>query len=376
MFLHNFKYELKVFLRSKPMLLWLILFPIVLGTLFKIAFGSIYEKTTVFSPIPTAIVETEENQIFQEVLTAVSGDDGSLLDVTRTDEETALAMLKNGDVEGILYVGDSLSLTVAGKGMPETILKSFVEQYGVYETLIRDVLERDPMALPDVIEALSADVRTCKEIPVTQGNPDQFIQYFYNLIAMVAMFGSMSGIHITELNQANLSPLGARKNCSPTPKSVGILSCLAAQFLAQAFCMGICVTYLAFVLKIDFGDKLPLVYAAAVLGGCLGVTFGFFIGSVGRAKASVKEGICVSVSMILCFLSGLMVGNMKAIIAEKLPWFNAVNPVAIVSDSFYCLNLYSDTRRFGVKILSMLIYTVLFSALGILFSRRKKYASL
>ncbi len=100
MFLHNFKYELKIFLRSKSMILWLILFPIVLGTLFKIAFASIYEKTTVFSPIPTAIVETGENQVFQEVLTAVSGEDESLLDVTRTDEETALAMLKNGDVEG------------------------------------------------------------------------------------------------------------------------------------------------------------------------------------------------------------------------------------------------------------------------------------
>ena len=84
----------------------------------------------------------------------------------------------------------------------------------------------------------------------------------------------------------------------------------------------------------------------------------------------------MSVSMTLCFLSGLMIGNIKAEIAQFAPWFNDVNPVAIISDSFYCLNLYSDYTRFTVKIVSMLIYMALFGILGIVLSRRKRYASI
>ena len=56
MFWHNLKYEVLSGLRVKDVLFWLILFPIVLATFFKIAFGSIYEKTTLFSTMPMAVV--------------------------------------------------------------------------------------------------------------------------------------------------------------------------------------------------------------------------------------------------------------------------------------------------------------------------------
>lgn len=376
MFLHNLKYEFLTCIRAKDLLLWLMLFPIVLGILFKVAFGSIYEKNTLFSAIPTAVVMTEENEIFRSVIDSVSGDESPLLDVIYADDQEALELLKNGDVSGIIYVGGEVTLTVAGTGMHEMILKAFIEQYGVYETLIEDTIRINPTKLQAVLAALSAEISACTEVQITQGNTDQFIQYFYNLIAMVAIFGSITGLHITESNQANMSALGARKNCSPTPKSVSLTASLIGSFAAQTVCMLVCVTFLAFVLKVDFGDRLLLVYLAAVNGGCLGVTMGFFVGSINRLRNEAKLAVNMSVSMVLCFLSGLMVGNMKAVMAEFVPWFNNVNPVAIISDSFYCLNLYSDYERFSVKIISMLIYIVLFGILGIALSRRKRYASI
>ena len=376
MFLHDLKYEIIVNLRAKDLLLWLMLFPIVLGVLFKIAFGSIYENETLFSSIPAAIVMSGENEVFRSVIDSVSDGDSKLLEPTYAEEEEALSLLKSGNVSGIIYAGDSISLTVAGKGLRENILKSFIEQYSVYETMITDTINSDPTKLKAVISALSDDVSACTEIPVTQGNTDNMVQYFYNLIAMVAIFGSITGLHITENNQANMSALGARKNCSPTPKQVSLSAALIGSFAAQAVCMIVCVSFLAFVLKIDFGDRLPLVYLAAVTGGCMGVTMGFFTGSISALGKDAKVAINMSVSMTLCFLSGLMIGNIKAEIAQFAPWFNDVNPVAIISDSFYCLNLYSDYTRFTVKIVSMLIYMALFGILGIVLSRRKRYASI
>ncbi len=64
MFLHNLKYEFLTCIRAKTLILWLILFPIILGTFFKIAFGSLYENTTVFAAVPIAVVEESQNPIF------------------------------------------------------------------------------------------------------------------------------------------------------------------------------------------------------------------------------------------------------------------------------------------------------------------------
>jgi ABC-2 type transport system permease protein len=91
---------------------------------------------------------------------------------------------------------------------------------------------------------------------------------------------------------------------------------------------------------------------------------------------SAKTGVVMSFSMLMCFFSGLMVGNMKAVIAAKVPWLNMINPAAVVSDSIYCLNIYSDYRRFIVKMISMVIITLVFVVLGLILTRRKKYASL
>ena len=140
--------------------------------------------------------------------------------------------------------------------------------------------------------------------------------------------------------------------------------------------MVICVTFIAFILKVNLGSRLPLVYLAAILGGITGVSLGFFVGALNLFRVELKMGISIAVIMLLCFLSGLMVGNMKAIIAQKMPWFNKINPAAVISDSFYCLNIDSGYDRFIQKIITMLIISVTFTALGVLVTRRKKYASL
>lgn len=377
MFLHILKYELKGGLRSKDLIIWLILFPILLGTVFKVGFGSIYEKTEKFSSIPVAVVEESENPAFRQVLENIQSADKPFLKVSFVDKEKAEKLLDDGDAEGIIFSGEELRLTVKEKGLRETMLKSFIEQYSVREKIAMDAINTAPEKAQEVISALTSEtVSSCTEIPVTQGNPDVYAQYFYNLIAMVAIFGCITGMTVTVRRQADLSALGARSCCSPVPKSISVLASLAGSFVLQTVCMLICVTFLAFVLKVDFGDRLWLVYPTAVLGGILGVSFGFFVGSVARVSEKVKTAILMTTSMLLCFLSGLMMGNMKSVVAEKAPWFNNINPVAVISDSFYCLNIYEDYDRYLTKLVTMAVTTVIFITLDILSSRRKKYASI
>ncbi|MBP5581943.1 MAG: ABC transporter permease [Ruminococcus sp.] len=377
MFMHILKYELKGGLRSKDLIIWLILFPIILGTVFKVGFGSIYEKTEKFSSIPVAVVEESENTAFRQVLDNIVSADEPFITVDFTDKARAEKLLDDGEVEGIIFSGEKLRLTVKEKGLRETMLKSFVEQYSVREKIAVDAINTAPEKAQEVISSLTSEtVSSCREIPVTQGNPDVYAQYFYNLIAMVAMFGCITGMTVTSSRQADLSALGARNCCSPVPKSVSVLAGLASSCVLQTVCQLICVTFLAFVLKVDFGDRLWLVYPTAVFGGILGVSFGFFVGSIARVSEKVKTAILMTTTMLLCFFSGLMMGNMKAIVAAKAPWFNNINPVAVISDCFYCLNIYEDYDRFISKLITMAVITVIFITLGILSSRRKKYASI
>ena len=376
MFFHDLKYMLLSGFRVKSFLFWLMLFPILLGTLFKVAFGNVYENDVLFRSVPTAVVETGSDPVFHQVIDSLEEADEPLLDVEYTDEENAMKLMKEGKISGIIYVGDKLSLSVTEQKMEQVILKTFVEQYSVNEKVIKDTAEKDPSKIQAVVDKLSEDVSACRDIPMTHGDPDIYVQYFYNLIAMVAMYGSVTGLHVTVHNQANLSALGARKNCSPTPKSVSLLADLAGSYIMQSACMILCVTYTHFVLKIDFGDRLPLVYVAAILGGILGVSFGFFFGAVNRFSFEAKIGIVMAVSMFSCFLSGLMMGQMKGIIAEHIPWLNKINPATVVADSLFSLNMYSDYSRFISRITTMLIITAVCTATGIIISRRKKYADL
>ncbi len=375
MFRHNLAYELKEVLRVKEFVLWLMLFPIILGTLFKVAFGSIYTKE-LFDTIPVAVVTASENAVAEEFLKGMAEEENPFLAPEFTDEENAKQLLFDGKVEGILTVGESMELTVSRTGIVPTMLQELVSRYKLYETVIRDTLAKDPAALQTVLAKLSAEVNACRDVSPSAENPDVYVQYFYNLIAMVAICGNMTGLHVSTNNQANQSQLGARKNCSATPKGIYLTAGLLGSCIAQSVSMVLCVTFLRFVLRVNFGGNLLLLYLAAILSGCLGVAFGFFIGSIGKMRHEGKSAIAITISMVLCFLSGLMMGNIKGILATKAPWVNRFNPVAVISDSFYCLNMYSDYRRFISKIVTITIYIAVFTVLGVLFTRRKKYASI
>lgn len=376
MFWHNLKYEVLSGLRVKEVLFWLILFPIVLGTLFKVAFSNIYQEDTLFSTVPVAVVETTQQPMLHTVLDSLESNEEPLFSVTYTDEETALSLLEKKEIDGILYAGDTLSLSVAGNGVEQTIIKSFAEQYHLQETIIRQTIQTAPEKTEAVIAALNNTVVGNQKISMTTGNTDYTTNYFYNLLAMVAMFGSITGLHIAIAQQGNLSPLGARKCCSPTPKSISLIAGLIGSYILQSICMVITVTYLVVVLKINFVGSLPLIYLSAIVSGILGVSLGFMVGSFGRLQENAKTGIAMTVSMLSCFCSGLMASNIRPYLAEHIPFFHSINPASLISDLFYCLNLYSDYQQYFYKLATILVMAVVFTAIGFLLTRRRKYASL
>ena len=84
----------------------------------------------------------------------------------------------------------------------------------------------------------------------------------------------------------------------------------------------------------------------------------------------------MAMNMTLCFLSGLMVSGMKAMIIANAPIVNDLNPAAVVCDALYYLNMDADLSRYTVKLVTLGAFTAVFVLLGFLMTRRRKYASI
>ena len=130
------------------------------------------------------------------------------------------------------------------------------------------------------------------------------------------------------------------------------------------------------VLNIDLTARLPLAILTIFVSCMAGTSLGFSLGSIGRAAENTKISVTIAFVMLCCFLSGLMVDNMRMYVEKYCPIINRINPAARISDCFYSLIAYDDLNRYIGNIITLLIFSAIFCFAGFLLTRRKKYASL
>lgn len=382
MYLRSVYYAIKVLLRSRVYLFWCLCFPMVLGTLFYVAFGNLSAGED-FEPIKTAVVlqDGAEGEAFKEVIEEFGKPgENQFLEITYATEEEATALLEEKKVTGILYGGEEVSLTISGEmdydKLNQSILQAFVERFRSNYHALTDIAENHPENLAAAVEALNQDAEYNKQISYAEGNMNESLTYFFNLIAMTCLFGCTAGANVAIGNQANLSSLAMRKGVSPVRKLVNLLGEMTATFLVQFAITCISVFYIWLVLKVDLGSHLGYV-VLAVFAGCLeGVSFGFLIGCIGKIGEDAKVGLLMAVTMILCFLSGLMVQGMRLLVERVAPFFNRINPAALISDSFYSLAVYESHSRYMQNIGTLLLLSAVFFLVGVALVRRERYASL
>ena len=379
MFLHLFKYRIKYLFRTKDLLLWTILFPLVLGTMFYFAFGSMMNSDEEnLKSIPIALVsEADNNAMLENVIDEISNDDTSpLFKVTKTDEDTAINLLENGEVDAIIYSCETPSITIQKNGLNQTITKTFLEQYLQQEYLIKQVIFEHPEKLLSVVSQLQKNITYNNEISLTNKMPDTLSWYFYALIAMTCLYGANLGMHSVVKLQPNLSTLGARRAVSPTHKIKVILSDFLASVVVSYLSILLLIFYLTIILHVDLGNKIGGILIASFVGALVGISLGTFIGALGKGSAEKKTAILMTFCMTCSFPSGLMFNLMKDIIEHTCPIINRINPGAIISDAFYALNMYNNYDRFIKDIIIMGIMTIVLNILNYYLLRRNKYASI
>lgn len=378
----NFKYALLRLMRNKANLFWILVFPILLGCFFKIAFSNITASEN-FHTIPVAVVEGDsaDATAFHTMIEQLSGDsDNAMLSATFCDDSKARSLLEEGKVDGIFYTTDSVELAVnsdlSDATINQSILQSLLTQYYVNRDLIVQTLAANPQNIESLVDSMGQSVDTRKEVSLTNSNTDTYDQYFYNLIAMACLYTAMGGINLSINNAANLSTLAARKTVAPTRRAALIGTELLASILFESLLNIAAFLFMVTVLKIHMTTHLGWALLTILVSTTFSITFGMFLGCIGPKSEGGKTGMMFAVVMPLCFLSGLMMGTMRMVVEKHVPIVNRINPAALISDSFYALNNYDTLTRYMGNILTLLLMTVLFLVISILVTRRKTYASL
>jgi ABC-2 type transport system permease protein len=131
-----------------------------------------------------------------------------------------------------------------------------------------------------------------------------------------------------------------------------------------------------FVIKVNFGDHLFFTLITCIIGSSTGLALGAAVGIWVKKKAETKEAILTLVILGGGFLSGMMIADMKYIIAEKMPLLAYINPVTLISDALYSLYYYDTYNRFALNIIILCIMTALLGVVSYIGLRRKSYASI
>ncbi len=393
MFIHNFKYSLKTLFRNKALIFWTFAFPIILGTFFNMAFSNI-ESSEKLDIINIAIIKNDDfnnNEIFKTAFEELSdkNNDDRLFETRYTTEEDAKKLLKDEEIVGYMkLVNDEPKLTFTTSGINETIFKYVSEEIAQTSNIIKNLSEEEikkemiagnynidyESIYNSVMELTEED--NVRLNNVSNSNLGYTMIEFYTLIAMACLYGGILGAVAINQNLANMTNQGKRVSVSPTSKGKIILSSVLASYITQLVGVALLFLYTIFVLKVDYGNKLGLDIALAMAGSLAGLSLGVAVATTIKSNDNVKTGIIIAITMLGCFLSGMMGITMKYIIDKNIPIINKLNPASMITDGFYSLYYYDTLDRYIFDIGSLLIFALILIAISYISLRRQKYDSI
>lgn len=363
------------------------------------AFSNI-ENSEKLDIINVAVVDNEElknNQTFSDAFNTLSDEENEdrLFNTKYVSEEDAKKLLENKEIDGYIILEEGKpKIVVSTSGINETIIKYVVEEIWQTGDIIQNIVENRfkemiKSNVPREIEnydSLYANIY--KDIAEMENNEDYKVNNisssnlsytmieFYTLIAMTCLYGGILGMVGVNHNLPNMSNTGKRISASKTSKGTVIFSSLLASYLVQLIGLLLLFVYTIFVLKVDYGSNLPLIILLGLVGSFAGLSLGLAIGTLFKTNENIKTGIVISVTMLGCFLSGMMGITMKYIVDKNIPIINKINPASMITDGFYALYYYDTLDRYIFNIVSLCIFAAIMIIISYFSLRRQKYDSI
>lgn len=369
----TFKPTIRRLLLTPSAVVWTLIFPIILATVFNFMFEPMRAKTSI-EAIDVAVVANDSWNAspFSTVVETLAEADEPLIALHAvTSEQEARDLLEQGAVDGVYLVEPSertprVILSPAGSGaggdtsydVNRSIIESIVTSYLQSEALIQQATASNPAALADaeaVERALSLDVPV-REVSLTHAQPDAMVIYYYALLGMASMFAAqLAEEHVWRL-QPMASAEGARRAVSGTSRmrllipTVGACWAVSSAFLAIAF------GYICLTAHIDFGGREALCLAGTTAASLLSCGIGAVVGALpGRLEKDSRSGLLAAVTCLLSLFAGLYGApamELADAVVRAFPAAAWLNPVCLIRDMFYSVYYYDTLVPFTLRLLA------------------------
>lgn len=379
MFSHVFKNTLKTSLRTKIMVFWAVVFPILLSLMFELALGNLFESD-LMKPIDIVVIEplTQQDQqsdFFKEFLKATSSPEEKIFNISYQSQDEASQLLEDKKVSAIIDFDGQPKITVLSSGINETITQAVMNSYVQNESIIMDIISKNPTTnIQAILELIGEDTQVINN--TSSKHMDYSNIYFYTLIGMQLMYGYMWGLTAINNFEANLSTIGKRQSVAPIHKFVAVLAAVLASYLIHLVIMLAMWAWLIFGLNVSFGSQSLWIFILILVGSLTGVSFGVLIGVSNRKSLEFKINLGVAVSMAFSFLAGMMILQIKPWIAKNIPFLAWINPVSLITDALYSLYYYSNLDRYFLNLGILGLLTLVMVMTSFFFIRGKSYEHL
>ena len=393
MFIHNFKYSLKVLFKNKGLIFWTFIFPILLGSLFKLAFSNIENKESL-SIIDIAIVENthyKDYNIYKEIFDKLSDEDNKdrLFNTRYLTKKEAQEELDNNKITGYLtFDNDVVNVMVSNSGINETVLRYVTEEVISNKIMTENIVS---MEISSFVKEGKTDIdydkiymnvnnlikeNNAKLNNISNSNLSYTMIEYYTLIAMTCLYAGMLSMNIINRLLPNISDEGKRIAISGISKFKLLVSSFIASYVVSLIGLLLLFIYTIFVMKVDYGNNLSKVILLSLVGSLSGLTLGMLIASVFKINENAKVGILIGISMTCSFFSGMMGITMKYIIDKNIPLLNIINPANMITDGLYSLYYYEGFSRYNFNLISLIVFSIVMIVISYFSLRRQKYDSI
>lgn len=389
MFLHNLKYSLKTLFRSKALIFWTFAFPIILGTFFKMAFSDI-ENSEKLDIIDIAIVDNDNfnnDIVFKNTFKELSdkSSENYMFNTRYTTLDECKKLLEEEKVSAcILFNDDDISVSVNKSGINETVTKYVIDEVQSKKVILANIITKELennnyMVNYEEIVSLANNIMNnskAKFKDISRSNLSYTVIEFYTLIAMSCLYGSMLSMYIINYILPNMNSVGKRISVSGIKKLSLLISSLISSYIVQVVGIFILFIYTIFVLKVDYGSNINKVILLMLTGSFAGLSLGVLVSSLIKTNENAKTGILVGITMLMCFMSGMMGITMKYVIDKNVRVLNLINPASMITDGFYSLYYYDTFNRYYFDVISLLVFSIVMLLISYSSLRRQRYDSI
>ncbi len=378
----TYKDWLKIVSRKPMNIFWILFFPIILVTLFKMTMGSVDLVSGFSDKIKIEFVKTNIAMIDSQIENAFNSDElKNYCEFNISDEKQASQeKVEKEEIDGYFYIerNEDGTFTLFAKtgysSFANSMIESFSEEFvntanKVYDTVMKPIAEK------------TEDIRQAKftksgEPTYEQEKVPSMASIFtYPAIIYSILFTGLIAQYSIRAMSSNMSYTGMRVELSTEKKSKTFIGAILATFTVGFIALMLLTMYIQFILKIDVGltSRFGYLMIIYIVGLIVSILLSSMIVMLFPNKSEeTQTSILTSILMLMYFLSGGMVDNLSLMIKKYVPFLYYINPAALLSDSINYLS-YKDNLsvvwfNLGMVALSGVVYLIV----AVLALRRKK----